>query len=301
MKILGTFEITSGKMIVSDPGFDYKPEGPNDDMKIYDVPNGKWLTYIININKKYPQIRNKIRNLLIHHNSLTVLDLEWKNLDSTIGIDSGLVGFFDSNHYQNNETIPEDFKKQGKTWYDVNCTPCQVAQTIPFGVVSKSQYGDPIYNVYGAYKDNQLVGLRLRYTEGEEVEESDGEHNKIESDDEDETNNTNTQGKPIRYFKLIYEGLPSGRFTGTKPKKAANKALTYIIKEIKKQQDLPDGQEIKFSIQECSRGCKRKTYAYKGCRTKVDPPMQVKIGDAQTGVKIIEYNYMNRVIKDKQN
>jgi len=300
MKVLGTFEITSGKMVLSDPGIDYHQEGPNDDIEIYDVPNGKWLVYIINISKKYPQVRNKIRNILIHHTSLTVLDLEWQKLDATIGVDSGLVGFFDLSHYQNNELIPEYSKKQGKTWYDVTCEPCKIAQTIPFGVVSRSEYGDPIYNVYGAYKDNQLIGLKIKYTEGEEVDESDGEHDVVESDDDniDYTyhNNTNVNKDRIRYFKVIInDNMPCGRFTGSKPKQAANKALTYIIKEL----GLNNNQSIEFSIQECTRGSSHKIYKYIGRRTKLEDPIQITIGNEETGKKIIEYHYQNKITKNK--
>lgn len=293
MKVLGTFEITSGKLVLSDPCFDYYPEGPNDDMNIYDVPNGKWLVYIINM--KHPQVRNKIRNILIHHTSLTVLDLKWEKIDTTIGVDSGLVGFFDLSHYQNNETISEDVKKQGKTWYDINCEPCKIAQTIPFGVVSNSDYGNPIYNVYGAYKDNQLVGLKIKYTEGDEVDESDGEHEVVPDDEIDYTNTPNNHTKPIRYFKLIVDGESHGRFSGFKPRQAANKALTYLMKLI----GLNNNKTIIFAVQECTRGSSHKTYNYIGERIKLDDPIQIKIGTPETGEKIIEYHYQNKITKNK--
>lgn len=37
--------------------------------------------------------------------------------------------------------------------------------------------------------------------------------------------------KLARYFKIVFEGLPAGRFSGSKPRQAASKALTSIIRK----------------------------------------------------------------------
>ncbi len=34
-----------------------------------------------------------------------------------------------------------------------------------------------------------------------------------------------------RYFKIMFDGLPAGRFSGSKPRQAASKALTSIIRK----------------------------------------------------------------------
>ena len=123
-----------------------------------------------------------------------------------------------------------------------------------------------------------------------------------------------------RYFKVVLEGNldenAHGRFSGTKPKQAANKALTSIIKSKEKSGDGIDGK-IKFSIIECTRGSKHKTYNYVGERVELDNPMEVIIGAKKRGfqseqlldksdveldklgLKRIKYNYNNRVMKDK--
>lgn len=112
--------------------------------------------------------------------------------------------------------------------------------------------------------------------------------------DENKTNDEN-QEKIIhpRYFKVIIDGCdPNGRFSGTKPKQAANKALTSILKK----KNL-SGQ-IHFSIIECTRGSKHKQYNYIGERIKLEKPMIVKIKDG-INEKIIEYRFNNKVMKNK--
>jgi hypothetical protein len=102
-----------------------------------------------------------------------------------------------------------------------------------------------------------------------------------------------------RYFKYVYEGEVSGRFSGNKPKQAANKALTSIAKGMGVN---AEGAEINFSIVECTRGSKRKVYKYKGRRVKLDKPMEVLIkGKEGNAGKTIVYNYNNKVQKLKVN
>jgi len=95
-----------------------------------------------------------------------------------------------------------------------------------------------------------------------------------------------------RYFKIkSQEGECRGRFSGRKPKQAANKALTSILKNKTVQGDSTKGK-MKFSIIECTRGSGCKQYNYVGERIKLRKPMTVKIGD-----KKIVYNYSNNVSK----
>lgn len=65
--------------------------------------------------------------------------------------------------------------------------------------------------------------------------------------------------KRPRYFKLTFEGVPRGRFSGHKPKQAANKALTAIAKAKEKEavgQGI--GHEFQFSLTECTRWNRKK-------------------------------------------
>lgn len=109
---------------------------------------------------------------------------------------------------------------------------------------------------------------------------------------------TETKTSSPRYFKVVYEnGQPKGRFSGTKPKQAANKALTSILKT-RESDGKSTTVKIKFSIIECTRGSKHKEYNYVGERVKLDKPMEVTIGKG-ANAKTIKYRYNNKVFKDK--
>lgn len=103
-----------------------------------------------------------------------------------------------------------------------------------------------------------------------------------------------------RYFKVIYNNQEAhGRFSGAKPKQAANKALTSICKSIKKSGGDPTGKQIKFSITECSRNSKHKTYNYIGEKIQLDKPIDVTIHKGKPNEKVINYRSTNKVMKDK--
>jgi hypothetical protein len=64
-----------------------------------------------------------------------------------------------------------------------------------------------------------------------------------------------TDSKKPRFFKLIEDdGVNSkGRFSGLKPKQAANKALTSLIKAMEKDGKNAIGVDIHFTLKECTR------------------------------------------------
>lgn len=110
----------------------------------------------------------------------------------------------------------------------------------------------------------------------------------------------NTESSHVRYFKVVVDGKVTdarGRFSGTKPKQAANKALTSILKSREKDGQGVNGK-IKFSIIECTRGSKHKQYDYVGERLQLQNPMKVTIGKGDVS-KVIEYKFNNKVMKDK--
>lgn len=101
-----------------------------------------------------------------------------------------------------------------------------------------------------------------------------------------------------RYFKVVIDGGdPHGRFSGSKPKQAANKALTSILKTMEKD-GKDTNKKIRFSIVECTRGSRHKSYNYIGERVELQEPMKVQIGNGNNA-KVIEYKYNNKVMKDK--
>lgn len=104
--------------------------------------------------------------------------------------------------------------------------------------------------------------------------------------------------KKQRYFKCIYNGETFGRYSGLKPKQAANKALTSIIKANGGNNECI-GKKFKFEMIECTRGGKRKVSLYEGKREKLKEPLEVKI-KGEEGEKKIVYNYSNKLHKVKE-
>lgn len=102
----------------------------------------------------------------------------------------------------------------------------------------------------------------------------------------------------LRYFKLMYGGEVKGRFCGRKPKQAANKAFSSIIKE--KLSGGGNGviSNVEFSIRECTRGSKQKDYYYNGSREELKNHVAVQIQSGGS-TKTITYKFQNKLQKSK--
>jgi hypothetical protein len=115
--------------------------------------------------------------------------------------------------------------------------------------------------------------------------------NEVEDNEEPES------GK-LRYFKLYYNNDICGRYCGKKPKQAANKAFSSIIKDMKKT-DKKEGinVDISFSIKECTRNSSHKEYKYVGKRLLLTTPVKVKIENDDGSTKEIVYKFHNELKK----
>ncbi len=138
------------------------------------------------------------------------------------------------------------------------------------------------------------------------VEASGGEVKDEKEEDlkeDDEKVDIQQGGRKIRYFKCIYGGTDEninkfGRFCGYKPKQAANKALTSILKVRRKNnENLFD--VIPFSMIECTRGKTHKVSKYTGQRLALENPIIVKIKTGDGQEKEIKYHFTNKVNKVK--
>jgi hypothetical protein len=103
-----------------------------------------------------------------------------------------------------------------------------------------------------------------------------------------------------RHFNYVSpSGEISGRYSGRKPKQAANKVYSALWRERKANGKAVTGK-IKFAIRECTRGSKHKTYYYVGVREKLDTPTKVPIQSGGGETKIVKYFYSNNVMKDRE-
>jgi hypothetical protein len=109
--------------------------------------------------------------------------------------------------------------------------------------------------------------------------------------------NENNVVNKTRYFKCISDKECHGRFSGLKPKQAANKAFSSILR-MNGGGDSNLNKKIKFHIVECTRGSKQKTFYYEGTRTKLDNPISVNIKGGNNNKQIV-YKYKNMIKKCK--
>jgi len=101
-----------------------------------------------------------------------------------------------------------------------------------------------------------------------------------------------------RYFRCMYGEDTFGRFSGFKPKQAAGKALTSILRHREKEgKDL--FEEVTFEMVECTRGGSHKVSKYNGKRVKLEKPVTVTIKTGDGKKKEIKYNFTNKITKVK--
>ena len=166
MIMKNTFEVTSGKIVCSDPCY----EIPTWCQEIIEnVANGTWEAEVVESGRVY-------RLFVTHMNSNTggIEDFVGESI-GYCGVDSGQFGFFDFDYYRNDK-IAENLQKQdfgadfdeedGDSWYRACCkiTIDEKWGVMPFGAVSRSGYGDGSYEVKGVKnKKDEWVGFCVEF------------------------------------------------------------------------------------------------------------------------------------------
>ena len=103
--------------------------------------------------------------------------------------------------------------------------------------------------------------------------------------------------KSGRSFKVVDKAnnTSHGRYNGSSPYQAANKAFSEIIRtRLRESKDV--GDEITFSLQESTIDSSKKVYTYVGQRIKLDTPVVYKVAGGQEIVK--EYKNILHKVKD---
>ena len=184
------FEITSGKMVISDPCYtlDTWCQGVVDRVK-----NGTWVadaekvqswgervSILFAINEQALKENPNIKDILLNGDA--------KELPFTFGVDSGQLGFFDHEHYRNDESAKDlpkfdfggDFDVQdGDIWYRAVCDLTLGGEqwgVLPFGVVSSSGFGDGSYPVFAVTNEyDEYIGFMAIFIADDEEEYEDDE------------------------------------------------------------------------------------------------------------------------------
>ena len=184
------FKIESNRMVLSDPCYEHPKNGGTWCQGIANVVNGIWEADI-------EKIDGRISKLYAYNLNAAIDDPTIKSriekfggtpLPITGGVDSGQFGFFDYNMYRNDESAKDltkadfgdDFDiNEGDSWYRACCELTlsdEAWGTIPFGVVSRTGYGDGSYQVTGIKNSNsEYVALSIIFIEENEDDDYDNE------------------------------------------------------------------------------------------------------------------------------
>lgn len=146
---LGTFEVTSDKLVISDPCYDL---GTWCMGTVPNVKPGLW-TATIGI-ADTGEFGERIAFLAVfHQDSPPIQKLKACPASFDVGVDSGQAGIFDYNHFHDEEVIEDqELTDFGSRWFTYCCYQTldgeHHAGLIPYGVVASSGFGDGCYSCY---------------------------------------------------------------------------------------------------------------------------------------------------------
>lgn len=183
------FEVTSGKMVLSDPCYELDTwcQGIIDDVK-----NGSWGSRVELFDSGAWGVRN---SMLISMNidamkSNPNLEKELISSGNLLnfdgGVDSGQFGHFDFDNYRKDDNVideslafNDDFEiNVGDKWYRACCYQTLESDdnfgVVPFGAVSSSGFGDGSYDTYGVKdENNKWVGFITIFISDEDYDDED--------------------------------------------------------------------------------------------------------------------------------
>lgn len=175
---LGTFEVSCGQLIVSDPCYslDTWCQGI-----LQNVKNGIWKGFVLRGTADWGDER--VWEIFAYHEKhRTFPDAICEKQTFEVGVDSGQAGIFNKDDFHGGE---DDYGDGG--WYDECCKITldapDCAGTLTGGIVSSSGFGDGGYFCYVSKKDEEIVAVRIVFL-GDEDEED--EWNDDEEYDEEE-------------------------------------------------------------------------------------------------------------------
>jgi len=189
---LGTFECTSGKLVVSDPCYTLGTWC----MGEVDALKGTWTAEVVT--SEVEDWGNRVLSLKAAH-----VDHQYRGCnqraDFEVGVDSGQAGIFDKSIYQKDEMVPRNFKHEGdiicrdEPWYsyvsDFTLREGCGAGVVHKGVVSRSGLGDGGYECMLFKTPAGLVaGIEIVFIPDEN-----------ESDEEDDNEDEDDAGYYVSY------------------------------------------------------------------------------------------------------
>ena len=222
---LGTTQLTSGAVIVSDPCYEL---GTWCQGRLDSVAKGTWHAAIVKnddsaTNDSWEQ--NRVRELILLHEDHRHLftDVEsgeetyyadWTHAPFHVGVDSGQAGIFDAAIYRDDAAIraqdgdllasswmkPRPQYNQGEFYATMSGLSCKnnrgCAGTFSRGAVSASGYGDGGYDCFYLQVNGDIVGIAIIFIDDRDDEDDDDEAEDIAAPS-DELTTLMASGDPI--------------------------------------------------------------------------------------------------------
>ena len=177
MNDLGSFEVVSGKLAVSDPCYDIDVwcRGELENCK-----RGTWMASVVE--KRMGSWGHRICKLIAVHEDFIHAPFSQREVAGfEVGVDSGQAGIFDASHYRDGSIVPNDGHKhlfegeEADPWYDYCCDITlsdQSAGVLPYGCVSSSGFGDGGYDCFiWRNSEGQIVRVEIEYIAEDEEDE----------------------------------------------------------------------------------------------------------------------------------
>jgi hypothetical protein len=168
-KKLGSWNQTSTSILLSDPGYQKDScTGPlGISQKIAEVKPGEWTATVL-----YDTEYRRPKALVGHHKDLKRSQARWgRKQKGWVAVDSGQLGIFDFDRYPSN--VDEAETEETESFFDRACSSTDLKDQGAImieGAVSRSGFGDGIYNFYLWEKDNQVVGAKIVFITKKEKE-----------------------------------------------------------------------------------------------------------------------------------
>jgi hypothetical protein len=161
---IGTFELKSGKLLVSDPCY---TDISWCQLGVERAKIGTWKASIVV--DEVSGWGERVHQLLAVHSSFTGQET-WTKEGKDIGVDSGTAGIFDVEQYPFREGNRRDefYEACGAHTLSDHHAGC-----VDIGAVSSAGFGDGGYPVYIARnKDGEVVGVRIDFITEADLEEA---------------------------------------------------------------------------------------------------------------------------------
>ncbi|MGG1442415.1 DUF4241 domain-containing protein [Brevibacillus laterosporus] len=178
---LGTFQITSGTLVVSDPCYECQ-QGISGIVE--EAAIGTWIGLIDQIDTG--DWGERCAYVCAYHKSIDIEQVtNWEACDFIVGVDSGQAGIFEHQIYRVDDSVigetrfmPED------RWYSSCCDQTlgePKAGVINGGVVSSSGFGDGGYEAFIAKNaEGKVIAVQIVFiTEEDLLEEEEDEEDEV--------------------------------------------------------------------------------------------------------------------------